>query len=127
LAEILDQPGDVGMRAAPVPMPGGRCPPALLISGALARLRSVDAFGALRPRFQSPTRFKTLAEPVVGEHVSCVATVRYRSRNEDGSAFLTLGVELRRRRGGTVASFEIGVELSEETLEDPVEAGRSAA
>lgn len=54
-----------------------------------------------------------LAQPVVGEPVSCVATVRFRSRNDEGSVFLTLGVELKRRRGGTLARFEVGVELSE--------------
>jgi hypothetical protein len=79
--------------------------------------------------FQSPSRFKTLATPVVGEPIQCVATVRYRSRNQGGSVFLTLGVELRRRRGGTLATFEIGVELSEMLGEGVLreEEGRSAA
>lgn len=115
LAEVMEQPGDGGSRSltAAAVTPGAPSPAPLLISGALSQLRRVGAFGELRMEFQSPTRFKTLAPPVVGEPIQCVASVRYRSRNQGGSVFLTLGVELRRRRGGTLATFEIGVELSE--------------
>jgi hypothetical protein len=129
LTEMMEQPGDGGSRHAAAATPGAPCPAPLLISGALSRLRSIGAFQDLRMEFQSPNRFKTLASPVVGEPVQCVATVRYRSRNHGGSVFLTLGVELRRRRGGTLAMFEIGVELSESlgAGQPEEDAGRNAA
>jgi hypothetical protein len=129
LAEMMEQPGDGGSRSVAAATLGAPCPAPLLISGALSRLRSTGAFRELRMEFQSPTRFKTLAAPVVGEPIQSVATVRYRSRNHGGSVFLTLGVELRRRRGGTLATFEIGVELAEEPGHGQAEAdaGRSAA
>lgn len=112
LSEFMDQPGDPGSRAAARPPLASACPAGLLVAGALARLRATDAFRDFKAEFQKPGRLKTLATPVVGEPISCVATVRHRSRNHGGSVFLTLGVELRRRRG-TLVRFEIGVEVSE--------------
>jgi hypothetical protein len=122
LAEFMEQPGGNAPAARRTVAVGGPCPDALLISGALSRLRDASSFQDFRPEFQSPSAIKLLATSVVGEPVSCVATVRFRSRNEGGSVFLTLGVELRRRRGKTLGRFEVGLELCEDTALAPVDA-----
>lgn len=128
LRELMEQPGDGSGRVAQHLPTSGVCPPTLLVSGAIARVREVGAFQDLVMDFRAPGRLKVLAPAVVGEPIACIATVRYRSRNREGSVLLTLGVELRRRRGGTLARFEVALELSEGTVcERPEEAGRNAA
>lgn len=90
---------------------GVTCPVPLLVAGALDRLRECGAFAGHAASLSVPVPPRLLAEPVIGEPLGCVATVRWRSENPDGGTYLTLAVELHRRRGGVLATLEVGVEL----------------
>jgi hypothetical protein len=114
LAERIEHPGGPGVSAGPPPAAGG-LRPELLVSGALGRLRA-HALADLHPTFERPGRLALLAAPVIGEPIACVATVRFRSKSA-GGIFVTLRVELRRRRGGTLASFDVGAQLADEAAE----------
>ena len=94
------------------PRPGSVCPTPLVASQAVAALRHSGNFGGLRVAVHGIGPVTVFASPLVGEPLTCVATVRFRGKTRTDATPLTLSVELRRRHGGTVVRFEVGVELS---------------
>lgn len=88
------------------------CPTALLV-----RRAAESILGALPRRLRTTVslrdvgRIRRLATPVVGEAITPVATVRFRSQRDGEGTHLTLDVGIRRRNGSLVARFELGVEL----------------
>lgn len=64
-----------------------------------------------RARLRAPTRVRINRLPSLGEPLRAMATVRFRTRDEQFGRFYTLSVELRRAGGARVASFELGVEV----------------
>jgi len=88
------------------------CPTALLV-----RRAAESILGALPRRLQTRVslrdvgRVRELATPFVGEAVTPVATVRFRSHRPGEGTHLTLDVGVRRRSGRLLARFELGVEV----------------
>ncbi len=109
--ELIDTPRESAARFAEQPQVGGVCPTPLMIERSLRALRATDGFGNLVLTVHGLGGVQTLGTPIVGEPLTCIATVAFRGKNSGGSVPLTLSVELRRRRGGTLVRFEVGVEL----------------
>jgi len=88
------------------------CPTALLV-----RRAAESILGALPRRLQTSVRLRDvgrvrqLAIPLVGEAITPVATVRFRSQRAGTGTHLTLDVGVRRRNGSLLARFELGVEV----------------
>ena len=92
----------------------------LLVARANARLR-----GLRGERFEigRVCAARSLIPAVVGEPIACVARVKYRGASGD---FLTLEVELRRRRGPVVARFELVAEVKLSPTPERVRTNRAA-
>ena len=71
-------------------------PDPLLVARALAKLKGADLVRGLDPKVSHVRNLRVLIPPVVGETVTGVATVRFRSVQER-SAHVTVAVELSRR------------------------------
>jgi hypothetical protein len=88
------------------------CPTALLV-----RRAAESILGALPRRLQTSVRLRDVgrvrrvATPVVGESITPVATVRFRSQRNGEGTHVTLDVGVRRRNGSLLARFELGVEF----------------
>lgn len=88
------------------------CPLALVV-----RRAAESILGALPRRVRSTVvlrdigRVRKLATPVVGESITPVATVRYRSHRNSAGTHVTMDVGVRRRNGSLLARFELGIEL----------------
>jgi len=109
--ELIDTPRESAARFAEQPQVGGVCPTPLMIARALQALRATDGFGNLVLTVHGLGKVQALGTPIVGEPFTCVGTVAFRGKERGASVPLTLAVELRRRRGGTLLRFEVGVEL----------------
>lgn len=106
--ETMDRPGHT-LGSAFVAEPSSlRCPDALLVERGLAAI--ARRFGVAELRASKARDLRIFAPSVVGERISVVATVRFRSEAST-SAFVTLRVELRRRNGTSLGAFEVGVEV----------------
>lgn len=109
--ELIDTPHESAARLGEQPQVGGVCPTPLLIARSLQALRATDGFGSMPFEVHGLGKVAEIGTPIVGEPFTCVATVAFRGKERGSSIPLTLSVELRRRRGGTLLRFEVGIEL----------------
>ena len=65
-------------------------------------------------------RARLLSAPALGEPVTAVATVRYRSSRQ-GVTHVTFLVEVRRRNGEVATRFELGLDLQAQRDDSPTE------
>lgn len=92
--------------------PWGRvCPLPVAIGRVLSALAGGEPL-----RVRSVSRVRRLGEILVGEPLSAIATVRFRSGRVPDATHLTLAVEVHRagqggRVGATALAFEVGLEL----------------
>jgi hypothetical protein len=116
LAEVLgdrdDRPGfRPRLEQPPV---GGSVPEGLIRAKALEAIERSSNLGGCTITILSAGKLRTLAAIGVGERLSAVATVRYRSvRGDRAGAFLTLVIEIR-GSGRKLADLEVGVEVGRE-------------
>ncbi|EDM79227.1 hypothetical protein PPSIR1_03783 [Plesiocystis pacifica SIR-1] len=106
------------------PVAGARVPDGLVMSKILDALARSGNLGGCQVERTSAGRLRTLAPIVVGESLTAVASVRYRSRRVgDPRTFVTLAVEL---RSGLrkFAEAEVGVEIL--APEDPMGLNQAA-
>lgn len=94
------------------PVAGSPVPEGLILARMLEAIERSSNLGGCVITPTSTGKLRSLASVVVGERLTVVATVRYRSvRDEESSAFLTLAVEIR-GAGRKLAEVEVGVEVS---------------
>jgi hypothetical protein len=89
---------------------GAPIPDGLLLARALEAIERSSNLGGCAITPTSLTRLRSHAPIVVGERLTAVATVRYRSARE-ARAYLTLAIDLR-AGGRKLAELEVGVEVS---------------
>ena len=77
----------------------------------------MSSFGGCSIEQTSLGKLRTLAQVGVGETLTTVATIRYRSERPEGS-FLTLAIEIR-GNGRKLAEVEVGVEVRSRRPERP--------
>ena len=114
--DVVGNPAESGSQLSMGPVPGAVAPTRLVVASALTALRAFVGRSGLELVVHQVGPVAKLRKPVIGEPLTCVATVRYRSRDRETGTFLTLGVELRGRTGGTAVRFEVGVELVEKNV-----------
>ncbi|HLT36738.1 MAG TPA: hypothetical protein VK034_10640, partial [Enhygromyxa sp.] len=96
------------------PVAGSPVPEGLILARALEAIERSSSLGGCVITPTSSGRLRSLAAIGVGERLTAVATVRYRSiREEQSRAFLTLAVEIR-GAGRKLAEVEVGVEVEAE-------------
>lgn len=106
LADLLDQ-GFVPGAVSSSEMPRFVSPEAVIERACGSLVGDLPASALLR----TPTRIRINRLPSIGEPLRAMATVRFRTRDEQFGRFFTLAVELRRAGGTRIASFELGVEI----------------
>jgi len=92
------------------PAVGSSVPQGLVFARALDAVGRSSGVAGSRFEQTSMGKLRALRPARVGETLTCVATVRYRSERE-GRCFMTLAIEVRGVER-TVAEVEVGVELS---------------
>lgn len=94
------------------PVAGSPVPDGLVLARALEAFERSGGLGGCKIEATSSGKLRTLARVSVGEPLSSVATVRYRSERPElpESCFLTLTVEIR-GGGRKLAEVEVGVEV----------------
>lgn len=91
-------------------------PESLILARALEGLERSSNLDGCTIVLTSSGKLRSLATVGVGERLSAVATVRYRSvREHEARVFLTLAVEIR-AAGRKLAEIEVGVEVCPITL-----------
>lgn len=99
------------------PEPWGRvCPLPVVIGRALSALAHSDPLREAALQLRSISRVRRFGEMLVGEPLTAIATVRFRSGRVPNATHVTLAVEVHReshrgRIGATALSFEVGLEL----------------
>jgi hypothetical protein len=93
------------------PMAGSPVPESLILARALEAIEQSSSLRGCRLVPTSSGKLRTLAVAGVGERLTAVATVRFRSVRED-RVFLTLGIEIR-GEDRKLAEVEVGVEVCE--------------
>ncbi|MFO7561559.1 MAG: hypothetical protein R6X02_02850 [Enhygromyxa sp.] len=94
------------------PLAQGPVPEGLILARALEALERSSSLAGFAVTPTSSGKLRSLAPVGVGERLSAVATVRYRSvRADESSAHLTLAVEIR-GANRKLAEVEVGVEVS---------------
>jgi hypothetical protein len=91
-------------------MVGSPVPDGLILTQALEAIERSSGLGGCQLTLTSSGKLRTLATAGVGERLTTVATVRFRSVRED-RVFLTLAVEIR-GADRKLAEVEVGVEVS---------------
>ncbi len=114
LAQVLgdrdDRPG-FRPRLEQPPVAGSPVPEGLILSRTLEAIERSSNLGGCVITPTSTGKLRSLAPVAVGERLTAVATVRYRSvRGQDSCAFLTLAVEIR-GVGRKLAEVDVGVEV----------------
>ena len=99
------------------PVAGSPVPDGLILARALDALERSSGFGRCKIEQTSLGKLRTLARVGVGEVLSTVATVRYRSERPEAT-FLTLAIEVR-GRDRKLAEVEVGVEVRAPTPNRP--------
>jgi hypothetical protein len=92
------------------PAAGAPVPEGLLLALTLEAIERSSNLGGCLITPTSMGRLRSLAPVAVGERLTAVATIRYRSVLPDASVFLTLAVEIRGSR--KLAEVEVAVEVS---------------
>lgn len=99
------------------PEPWGRvCPLPVALGRVLSALARCEPLHDAEVAVRSISRVRRFGETLVGEPLTAVATVRFRSGRVPGAAHVTLAVEVQRGggrglHGATALSFEVGLEL----------------
>ncbi|PCC66990.1 hypothetical protein SAMN02745121_09156 [Nannocystis exedens] len=99
------------------PEPWGRvCPLPVALGRALSALAHSEPFRDVALTLRSISRVRRFGEMLVGEPLTAIATVRFRSGRVPNATHVTLAVEVHResqrgRVGATALSFEVGLEL----------------
>ncbi|GEM_PF-3980999 len=89
-------------------------PQALLVQQAIAELGRCGRLRGAKIGVQAGCKTRVLGEAVAGEVLGCVATVRFHSIGANGDeCVISLLVEVRRPRGGTLLRFEVVAEFPE--------------
>lgn len=122
---ILAQPGAAPMSMHRPQVDGSAIPAPLLAAKAVACIEGVGLFRGYQVEVAHVGRVRVLTAPVVGEPITAVATVRFRSVRV-GTTHLTLRVELRRASGDILARFDMGLDLTAEPKTDDERALRAA-
>jgi hypothetical protein len=107
LGAMTERPGTPPRHSAAIPR---TCPEPLLVGRAAEAVRACGPLRALDVSVAQLGRMQVLTPAVIGEPITCVATVRFRSIHND-VMHLELRVELRRRRGGVLSRFDLGLDL----------------
>jgi hypothetical protein len=93
------------------PLAGSPVPEGLILARAFDAIERSSSLGGCAIVPTSSGKLRSLAAAGVGERLTAVATVRYRSvREEQARVFLTLAVEIR-AAGRKLAELEVGVEV----------------
>ncbi len=94
------------------PVAGSPVPDGLVLARAIEAVERSCGLGGCQIEPTSHGKLRTLGRVSVGEPLSAVATVRYRSERPDqpGSCFLTLTVEIR-GGGRKLAEVDLGIEV----------------
>jgi hypothetical protein len=92
------------------PVAGSPVPEGLLLARALDALERSSNLGGCELVQTSAAKLRSLAPVGVGERLTAVATVRYRSHREREAVFLTLAVEIR-GSSRKLAELEVCVEV----------------
>jgi hypothetical protein len=110
MAEALEDVNDVtGVEAPPA---RASAPAVLVLAHALTSLRRHEALRGAELEALSTGSVAALGQVEVGEPLLAVATVRFLGTMRDAtSVTVTVGLEVRRARGGTVMRAEIGLEV----------------
>lgn len=108
---VLARPGASPLSMHCPQLAGSAIPEALLVSKTVACIESVGLFRGQDVSVAHVGRLRILTQPVVGEPVTTVASVRFRTARM-GTSHLTLRVELRRRNGEILARFDMGLDLT---------------
>jgi hypothetical protein len=104
-----DRPGFRSQLERPL-VAGSPVPPDLVLARALEALEHSSGLGGCTLEQTSAGKLRSLGCVGVGEPLSSIATVRYRSERPEGS-FLTLSIEIR-GGGRKLAEVEVGVEIT---------------
>ena len=108
---ILAQPGAAPLSMHRPQIDGSAIPDALVEAKAVGCIEAVGLFRGFDVSVAHVGRLRVLTAPVVGEPITAVATVRFRSvRN--ATTHLTLRVELRRANNEILARFDMGLDLT---------------
>ena len=118
---ILAQPGAAPLSMRCPQVDGSAIPDALLEAKAVGCIQAVGLFRGFDTSVAHVGRLRVLTAPVVGEPITAVATVRYRSVRV-GTTHLTLRVELRRASGDILARFDMGLDLTAKAVRGDGEA-----
>ena len=110
----LAQPGAAPLSMRCPVINGVAIPDGLLVGKAVGCIERAGMFRGYTVEVGHVGRLRVLSAPVVGEQVTAVATVRFRSIRE-GTTHLTLRVELRRGSGGILARFDVGLDVTPKT------------
>lgn len=115
LARVLggrdDRPGFLPRLERP-PVAGRPVPEGLILARALEAIERSSNLGGCVITPTSAGKLRSLAPVGVGERLTAVATVRYRSlQGDEDRAYLTLAVEIR-AADRKLAEVEVGVEVS---------------
>lgn len=100
---------------------GAQVPAELLVASAAARLQGAGIFHGYRVRMAHAQQTRVLSQPVLGEPVNTIATVRYRSVRNDVT-HVTFQVELRRRSGEVAMRFELALDIRQGEFVEPDDA-----
>lgn len=111
LGDRDDRPGFRSLLERP-PVAGSPVPDGLVLARAVEAIERAGSFGGCSFEPTSTGKLRSLAKVSVGEPLSAIATVRYRSQREDQAdrCFLTLTVEIR-GDGRKLAEVDFGVEV----------------
>lgn len=102
------------------PAGGSPVPADLIRARALEAIEQSSNLGGCVMTPTSAGKLRSLAVIGVGERLSAIATVRYRSvREDDPRVYLTLTVEIR-GAGRKLAEVEVGVEVSRQPMPAPI-------
>lgn len=109
LGDRDDRPGFRSRLECP-PVAGSPVPDGLVLARAIEAIERAGQRGGCHLELTSIGKLRTLARVSVGEPISAIATIRYRSQREDQASFLTLTVEIH-GDGRKLAEVDFGVEV----------------
>lgn len=115
------------------PEPWGRiCPLPVVFGRVLSALAHSEPLRDAALSLRSISRVRRFGETLVGEPLTAIATVRFRSGRVPNATHVTLAVEVHResqrgRIGATALSFEVGLELHLARADAAARGGAAAA
>lgn len=114
--------------------PWGRvCPLPVALGRVLSALAACEPFRDATVVLRSVTRVRRFGEVLVGEPLTAIAAVRFRSGRDPEAVHITLAVEVHRgggpggRAGATALALEVGLELRPAACRIELAGGAAAA